>query len=98
MSLTTNTVAAPTIIAGSALIGHPWRLPPPALPLASKSLERDDRAGVLDAWDTLHLLVDEMADVGAALDIEFDQQVKLAGRRINLGRNLSVGELVRHLI
>ena len=35
-----------------------------------KSLERDDRPGVLDAGNHLHLFVHEMADVGRVLDIE----------------------------
>src|SRR6476620_6148655 len=66
--------------------------------LASKRLERDDRPGVLDARKALHLLVDEMANVRAGLDVEFDQQVELARGRIDLGCNLGVGELVGDLV
>src|SRR5689334_6507238 len=40
------------------------------LALPPERLERQDRPGVLDARDGLHLLVDEMADVGAGSDVE----------------------------
>src|SRR5438094_1546332 len=64
----------------------------------SKRLEGDDGARILDARDRLHLLVDEMADVGLLLDVELHQQVVISGGRIDLGCELGVGELVRDLV
>src|SRR6266446_912670 len=64
----------------------------------SERLECDDGARVLDARDGLHLLVDEMADVGLVLDVEFHQQVEIAGGRIDLGSELGIRELVRHFV
>src|SRR5207249_9538414 len=64
----------------------------------SKRLERDDRVRILDAWNRLHLLVDEMADVGLLLDVELHQQVVISGGRIDLGSQLGVSELVRDLV
>src|SRR5215831_8808150 len=61
-------------------------------------LEGDDGMGVLDARDRLHLLVDEMADVGVLVDIELDQEVIVTGGRIDLGRNLGLGKRVGHRI
>ena len=63
-----------------------------------KRLEGDDGVGVLDAGDALHLLVDEMPDVGSAIDVEFHQQVVVAGGRVDLGGDLGFGQLVGHLI
>jgi hypothetical protein len=39
-----------------------------------------------------------MADIGCRFDIEFDQQVEIAGGRINFGSDLGVSQLVRDLI
>src|SRR5262245_65914405 len=39
-----------------------------------------------------------MADVGLVLDVEFHQQVEVAGGRIDLGGELGVRELVCHLV
>src|SRR5262249_1316638 len=64
----------------------------------SERLEGDDGACVLDARDGLHLLIDEMADVGLVLDVEFHQQVEVAGGRIDLGSELGIRELVRHVV
>src|SRR5215472_17183716 len=66
--------------------------------LSLKGLERDDRPGVLNARDGLHLFVDEMADVGAVLDIELHQQVEVTGGRVNLGCDLGVGKRVGYRI
>jgi hypothetical protein len=65
---------------------------------ASERLERDDRPGVLDARDRLHFLVNEMPDVGALLDVEFHQQVEVAGGRIDFGCDLGIGERIGHRI
>ncbi|MNY75372.1 hypothetical protein D3C86_2146310 [compost metagenome] len=54
--------------------------------------------GVLDAGDALHLLIDEMADVGGAVDIELHQQVKVTGGRVDLGSDLGLGERIGHLV
>src|SRR5579871_4604846 len=64
----------------------------------SKRLEGDDRAGVLDARDRLHLFVDEVPDIGAGLDIKFDQKIELAGGRIDFRRDFGIRELVGHLV
>src|SRR4029077_2941315 len=66
--------------------------------IESERLERDDRTGVEDAGNRLHLLIDEMADVGSVLDVEFHQQVEISGDRVDLRGNLGVGELVGHLV
>src|SRR5262249_11349850 len=42
--------------------------------LSPEGLEGDDRVRVLYAWDRLDLLVDEMADIRAILDVELHQQ------------------------
>src|SRR5262249_7245743 len=67
-------------------------------PVDSERLEGDDRAGVLDAGNGLHLLVYEVTDVGPVLDVEFHQQVEVAGGRIDLGGDLGVREAVGHLV
>ena len=46
----------------------------------------------------LHLLVDEVADVGFVVDVEFHQQVVVAGGRIDLGGDLGLGQRVGHLV
>src|SRR4029079_17703373 len=58
----------------------------------------DDRPRVLDTRNDLNLLVDEMADIGAGLDIDLHQQVEFARGRIDLGGDLGVGEAVGHLV
>ena len=44
----------------------------------AERLEGDDGVGVLDARNDLHPLIDEMADVGVVVDIEFYQQIVIA--------------------
>src|SRR5262245_33976903 len=61
-------------------------------------LEGDDGPSVLDARDGLHLLVDEMADVGAGLHVELGEQVEFARGRIDFGSDLGIGELVCDVI
>ncbi len=39
-----------------------------------------------------------MADVGAGVDIEFHQQVVVAGGRVDLGSDLGFGERIGHLV
>ncbi len=39
-----------------------------------------------------------MADIGLVLDVELDQQVEIARGRIDLGGELGICELVRHLV
>ena len=39
-----------------------------------------------------------MADVGTGLDVEFRQQVEVAGSGIDLGCDLGIGELVRDFV
>ena len=55
----------------------------------SERLEGDDGAGVLDARDGLHLLVDEVADIGLVLDVELHQEVEVAGGRVDFGGELA---------
>ncbi len=50
--------------------------------------------GVLDAGDDLHLLVDEMADVGVLVDVEFYQEIVITGGGIDLGGDLGLGKRV----
>src|SRR6516225_1681104 len=64
----------------------------------SESFECDDGPRVLDTRDGLYLLVDEMTDVGLVLDIEFHQQVEVAGGGIDLGSELGIRQLVRHFV
>ena len=40
----------------------------------------------------LHLLADEMADVDVALDIEFGENVEIAGDRIDLRGDFGLGQ------
>src|SRR6516165_275148 len=49
-----------------------------ASPLFSKCFEGADRTGVLDAGNALHLLVDEMGDVRAVVDVEGDHEIEFA--------------------
>src|SRR5216683_8303933 len=64
----------------------------------SKRLECDDRPGVQNARDGLDLLGDEMSDVGALLDVEFHQQIEVAGSRINFGCDLGICKRIGHRI
>src|SRR5215218_8656515 len=72
----------------------------PRLTLSAKleRLEGDDRAGVLDLGDRLHVLGDEMADVDAVVDVELGQDVVVAGGRIDLRGDLAVGKRACHRI
>src|SRR4030095_5419517 len=63
-----------------------------------KRLESDDGARVLDSGDALHLLIHEVTDVRAAVDVEFHQQIVIAGGRIDLGCNFRLGQGVGHLV
>src|SRR5205823_558823 len=71
-----------------------WRAGGPPLLARAERLESDDGVGVLDAWDHLHLLVDEMADIGVVIDVEFDQQVVIAGGGIDLRGDLGLRERI----
>src|SRR4051794_22696142 len=64
----------------------------------SERLERDDRSRVLDARDDLDLLVDEVADVDAGIDIDLHQQIELARGRIDFRSDLGIGKAVGHLV
>src|SRR4029077_5495296 len=65
---------------------------------AAERLEGDDGAGVLDARNDLHLLVDEVADVGLLVDVELDQQVEVPSGGIDLRGNLGLGERIGHRV
>ena len=52
---------------------------------ALKRLEGNDRARVHDAGDGLHLFADEVADIRVFRDVEFGQNVVIAGDGIDLG-------------
>ena len=54
--------------------------------------------GVLDARQHLHLLVDEVADVGLLVDVELDEQIIVAGGGVDLGGDLRFGERVGDLV
>jgi len=66
------------------------------LPLLARAerLEGDDGVGVLDARNHLHLLVDEMADVGVVVDVEFDQQIVVADSGIDLRGDFGLRERI----
>src|SRR5438445_3339009 len=66
---------------------------PPSLARAER-LESDDGVGVLDARNHLHLLVDEMADVGVVIDVEFYQEIVIAGGGIDLRGDLGLRERI----
>src|SRR5665213_4493086 len=53
----------------------------------AEGLEGDDGVGFLDARQDLHLLVDEVADVGILVDVELDQQVVIPRSGIDLRGN-----------
>src|SRR4051794_3591629 len=61
-------------------------------------LEHDDRAGVLNTGNHLHLFVDEVTDVGRILNVELHQEVEVAGGRIDLRSDLGIRERVRYLV
>src|SRR5271156_4733352 len=67
-------------------------------PRSSERLKGNDCSGVVNAGDGLHFLIDEVADIGSRFDVEFDQQVKVAGGRVDLRRDLRVGERVRDCV
>jgi DNA-binding transcriptional LysR family regulator len=66
--------------------------------VASERLEGDDRVGVGDLRDRLHLLGDEMADVDIGRDMELGQDVVIAGGRVDFRGDLAVGEFAGDLI
>src|SRR6185369_14108980 len=76
--------------------GRSEKIMPP--PNRSERLEGDDCPCVLDARDHLNLLVDEMSDVDAGVDIDLHQQIEFARGRIDFGGDLGVGEAVGHLV
>ena len=63
-----------------------------------KRLEGDDGARVGDPGNGLHLLGDEMADIGRGIDVEFHQQIEVAGGRIDFRGDLGVRELIGDLV
>ena len=75
-----------------------WQRRRPVQLRPSERLEGDDGSRVGYASNTLDLFRNEVADIGRRLDIEFDQQIEVAGRRIDLGSYLGIGELTRHLV
>ena len=60
----------------------------------TERLEGDDGVSVLNAGNDLHLLVDEMADIGVVVDVELYQQVVIARGGIYLGGDLGLGKRV----
>src|SRR5262249_55076138 len=70
-------------------------LPTHSLP---ERLERQDRARVLDARNGLHLLVDEVPDIGVGVDVELHQEVEVARGGIDFGGDLGVGDPVGHVV
>jgi hypothetical protein len=59
-----------------------------------KCLERYDRPRVLNAGYDLHLLINEMADVGRRIDVKLDQEVEISGGGVDLGSNFSICERI----
>src|SRR4029078_5815426 len=64
----------------------------------AERLEGDDGVGVLDAGNDLHLLVNEMADVGLVVDVKLDQQVVMAGGGVDLRGDLGLRQRIGHRI
>jgi hypothetical protein len=62
---------------------------------ALERLERDDRMRVGDLGNHLDVFGDEMADIDPVIHVELGKDVVIAGRRIDLGRDLPVGKSVR---
>src|SRR3979411_253101 len=60
----------------------------------AKGLEGNDGGGVLNAGNDLHLLVDEMADVGVFINVELDQQIVIPCGGIYLGGDFGFGQCV----
>src|SRR5207342_3396169 len=58
----------------------------------SERLKGDDGARIGNSRNGLDLFRDEMADVGRRLDIELDQEIEVACRRINFGSNLGISK------
>src|ERR1700722_9301344 len=61
---------------------------------AAERLEGDDGVGVLDARNHLHLFVHEVADIGALIDIEFDEKIEVARGRVDLRGDLGLRQRV----
>src|SRR5262247_2737584 len=76
----------------------PWLWKRASSSLLPKCLERQDCPRVLDARDGLHLLIDEVADIGVGIDIELHKEVEVAGGGIDLGGDLGVGDPVGHVV
>ena len=73
-------------------------LVPGQMPSRLEGAESDDRKSVLDAGENLHLLVDEMADVGGVIDVEFDQQIVITGGGVDLRGDLGIGKRAGNLV
>ena len=50
--------------------------------------------GVLNAGNDLHLLIDEVADVGVVVDVEFDEQIVIARGGIDFRGDLGFGQRI----
>ena len=64
----------------------------------SKCLEGNNRMRIDDVGDGLYLLADEVADIGVVIDVEFGQNVEMAGNRIDFRGDFGVGQAAGHLI
>ena len=58
--------------------------------VASKSLECDDCMRVDDVGNCLYFRADEMPDVNAVINVEFGQNIKMAGNGINLRSDFTI--------
>src|SRR5665213_39920 len=69
-----------------------------AADLTFEGFEGDDGMRVPDAIHALHLFIDEVSDIGAGIDVEFHQQIVVAGGRVDFGGDLGFGQFVGYLI
>src|SRR5882672_1600940 len=60
--------------------------------------ERNDCERVLDAGENLHFLIDEVTDVLLVVDIEFGEQIVIAGGRVDFRGNLGIGERAGNVV
>jgi hypothetical protein len=63
-----------------------------------KGLEGDDRSRILYPRNCLDALIYKVSDIGITFDIELDQEIIVACRRIDFRGDLRVGKLIRDII
>lgn len=59
---------------------------------------RYDRISVFDTTEFVNIFVDEVADIGVVVNVEFDQKVIVACDRVDLRGDFSIGDLIGDLV